>query len=89
MYPNRTLLCRWLVPQDHVTEGSGASLVLPAIVAAGISAKAGGAMPRQRTLAAIFRAIVGGTWRDGTSSQAVQAQREHPVRSPGTNTNRD
>ena len=44
-------------------------------------------MPRQRTLAAIFRALAGATCRDGTFLRATPAQRAHPVRFPGTNAN--
>lgn len=42
-------------------------------------------MLRPRTLAAIFRALAGATWRDGTFPQATPAQRADPVRFPGTN----
>ena len=53
----------------------------------GVSANAGVAMPRQRILAAIFRALAGVPWRQGTYPQPRPAQRGHPVRSPGTNAN--
>jgi pimeloyl-ACP methyl ester carboxylesterase len=45
------------------------------------------AMPRQRMLAAISRAMAGAPWRGGTFPQAGPAQRGHPVRSPGTSGN--
>ena len=80
--------CRRLAAHlQRSRERSGAPLVLLAIAAGGISANAGGAMPRQRILAAIFRAIAGASWRDGTFPRAVPAQRGHPVRSPRTNAN--
>ena len=64
----------WRVTLTAPKERPVVPVVLLAIAADGISGNGSGATGWQRTVAAMFRAIAGPAWRDGTFPQATPAE---------------